>query len=47
MMPPETSEIYHGSRTLCVDSASGDELDNWDVDESSVIKPVSKEEDNE
>ena len=43
----EISEIYPGSPTLCVDSASGDELDNWDIDESSVISPVLKEEDND
>jgi len=39
-------ETYPGSQTaLFVDSASEDELDNWDIDESSVVHPVLKHED--
>ena len=41
----DTSETEPGG--LYMDSASEDELDNWDVDESSVVYPVLKQGDND
>lgn len=42
------AEASVGSQiALYVDSASEDELDNWDIGESSVVHPVLKREDND